>query len=126
MFSYLNWYPGEPNNTNGTEHYLLLGVSGNVKGKWNDGANDIDTVNGFICEYEPEIKITIGDLNGDNSVDVLDATLIQKYAVDKAELTDEQVASADVNNDNVVDILDATEIQKFSVDKITGFKRQTV
>lgn len=68
----------------------------------------------------------IGDVNGDNSVDVLDATLIQKYTVDKAELTDEQVASADVNNDNIVDILDATDIQKFSVDKITGFKRQTV
>ena len=66
----------------------------------------------------------IGDANGDGIVDILDATLIQKYTVDKASLTDEQKYVADVNDDGVVDILDATDIQKYSVDKLTEFKKK--
>jgi hypothetical protein len=66
----------------------------------------------------------IGDANGDGIVDILDATLIQKYTVDKASLTDEQKYVADVNDDGVVDILDATDIQKYSVDKLTELKKK--
>ena len=72
---------------------------------------------------ENEGKIT-GDLNGDGSVDILDATIIQKSAVDKAKLTDLQLNTADVNNDNAIDIFDANEIQKFAANKITNFKKQ--
>lgn len=70
---------------------------------------------------EPEEKRLIGDVNGDRVVDVLDALMIQKYAVDKAVLTDAQKYVADVNNDGNVDVLDATAIQKFSVDKLKEF-----
>lgn len=66
----------------------------------------------------------IGDVNGDDSVDVLDATMIQKFAVDRTTLANEQKELADVNNDGVVDILDATEIQKYAVDKIAEFKKK--
>lgn len=66
----------------------------------------------------------IGDANGDNYIDILDATLAQKYAVGKAYLTEEQIAAADVNGDNNVDILDATDIQKFAVGKIKEFKKK--
>ena len=68
----------------------------------------------------------IGDANLDGVVDIFDATLIQKYAVDKAELTDGQKAVADVNDDGVVDVLDASDIQKFAVEKITEFKKKAV
>ena len=70
-----------------------------------------------------EGKIT-GDLNGDGAADILDATIIQKYAVDKAKLTDLQLNTADVNNDNAIDIFDANEIQKLAANKITDFKKQ--
>ena len=72
---------------------------------------------------ENEGKIT-GDLNGDGAADILDATIIQKYAVDKAKLTDLQLNTADVNNDNAIDIFDANEIQKLAANKITDFKKQ--
>lgn len=72
---------------------------------------------------ENEGKIT-GDLNGDGAADILDATIIQKYAVDKAKLTDLQLNTADVNNDKAIDIFDANEIQKLAANKITDFSNQ--
>ena len=98
----------------------IAGVKGSAAEKY---ANE----NGFtfeeIAPAEPEL---IGDANLDGVVDIFDATLIQKYAVDKAELTDGQKAVADVNDDGVVDVLDASDIQKFAVEKITEFKKKAV
>ena len=74
--------------------------------------------------FEEIVPVVIGDINGDNSVDILDATLAQKHSAGKADLTEEQLAVADVNNDKNVDILDATEIQKFAAGKITEFKKK--
>ncbi len=74
--------------------------------------------------FVPLDSLKSGDTNGDNVVDILDATVIQKFTVDKASLTDEQKAAADVNGDGVVDILDATDIQKFAVEKITEFNKK--
>ena len=86
---------------------------------WLDVRNDWMTVhfNPFGEDYK------IGDVNGDKSIDVFDATLVQKYIVENAELTGEQKIIADVNNDNTVDTLDATEIQKYSSDMLSKFKR---
>lgn len=67
---------------------------------------------------------TIGDTNGDNTVDVLDAASVQKHATGKADLTDEQLAAADVNGDGNVDVLDAADIQKFAAGIITEFKKK--
>lgn len=98
----------------------IAGVKGSAAEKY---AND----NGFLFEeIIPDQQVMIGDANGDNVVDVLDATLIQKFTVDKAELTDEQQKVADVNDDGTVDILDASDIQKFTVEKITEFKKKAV
>lgn len=53
-----------------------------------------------------------GDANSDDTLDVLDATEIQKASVDKVSLTKKQTVVADVNSDNRADVLDATAIQK--------------
>lgn len=74
---------------------------------------------------EPITTVLIGDVNGDNAIDVLDAALVQKYAAGKAELTPEQLALADVNDDNNVDVLDAAMIQKYAAGKITEFKKKS-
>ncbi len=66
----------------------------------------------------------IGDVNGDNNVDSLDAVLVQKYASQKATFDERQLYVADVNDDGYVDILDATEIQKYAVEKIREFKKK--
>ena len=67
-----------------------------------------------------EICLT-GDINKDGRVDILDATAVQKFSVEKINFTDYQKFVADVNHDGVVDILDASSIQKFAVEKIEHF-----
>lgn len=54
----------------------------------------------------------INDIDLDNSVTVADATLLQKYVVGIATLTDDQKLLADCNGDGVIDVRDATYIQK--------------
>ena len=61
---------------------------------------------------EPELKPQLGDVNGDGVVDVLDAALIQKFAAEKAQLTEEQKKIGDFNGDGHCDVLDASAIQK--------------
>lgn len=62
-----------------------------------------------------EAASLLGDVNLDNSIDIKDATEIQKYAAEITELNSEQFANADVNNDGTVNVSDATEIQKMVV-----------
>ena len=57
----------------------------------------------------------VGDVNMDGRIDILDATLIQKYVVGIVELSAEQKHLADYNNDGDITVVDATEIQKFIV-----------
>ncbi|MDO4883210.1 MAG: dockerin type I domain-containing protein, partial [Oscillospiraceae bacterium] len=118
-FNFKNWTSGEPNNTAGIETYAEFDAT---NGTWNDlrGFACVSLNIGFICEYEP---IT-GDVNGDENVDVLDAAMIQKYTVSRANLSDEQLTVADVNNDNHVDVLDAADIQKFAAGIISEFKKK--
>ena len=52
------------------------------------------------------------DVDLDNSVTVADATLLQKYVVGIATLTDDQKLLADCNGDGVINVRDATYIQK--------------
>lgn len=75
----------------------------------------------FDCNIKPAAKT--GDANGDGIIDILDATIIQKYTASKTELTQAQLNAADVNGDGSVDILDATQIQKFAAGIITEFKK---
>ena len=73
---------------------------------------------------EPQPAVKIGDISGDGSVDILDATIAQKSAAGKTQLTPEQDYVGDVNNDGICDILDATMIQKYAAGKITEFPKK--
>jgi hypothetical protein len=47
-FSYTEpWWPGQPDNTNGIEHYLTI----ESNGLWNDWPNK-PTNGGYLCEWE--------------------------------------------------------------------------
>ncbi|MEE1319398.1 MAG: dockerin type I repeat-containing protein, partial [Ruminococcus sp.] len=54
----------------------------------------------------------LGDVTGDGSITIKDATLVQKYIASLASLTSQQIQVADVNNDGDINIKDVTEIQK--------------
>ena len=72
----------------------------------------------------PYAQYIIGDVNGDGYVDVLDATLVQKYSSEKSKFDDRQFYVADVNDDGNVDVLDAADIHKYASEIITEFKKK--
>ena len=63
----------------------------------------------------------LGDVNGDNEIDSLDATSVLKYDAGIVELDSKQISAADVNNDNEADSLDATMILKYDAGMIDTF-----
>lgn len=79
-----------------------------------NGTNVFLTINDYSDRQQ--WVFTLSNLNGDidldNSVTVADATLLQKYVVGIATLTDDQKLLADCNGDGVIDVRDATYIQK--------------
>ncbi|MDO5124225.1 MAG: dockerin type I repeat-containing protein, partial [Eubacteriales bacterium] len=55
----------------------------------------------------------LGDSNLDGSVNIKDATLIQKYSASIEEISDDALLCAEVTKDKRVNVKDATAIQKF-------------
>lgn len=58
---------------------------------------------------------TVGDVDRNGSVDVRDATALQRFLAELDELTQEQQTAADTDDDGALTIDDATCIQLFSV-----------
>lgn len=81
--------------------------------------NDITSIPGFADSsytvktvFDPNDTILYGDVNGDGNVNIVDATIVQKYTAEILVLTPEQLIIGDVNHDGRVDVQDATLIQK--------------
>ena len=64
--------------------------------------------------------VTLGDVNGDGTIDAADAVMIQRYDSGLTTLTDEQLAAADVNADGLVDAADAVKIQRYDAGLIAS------
>lgn len=58
-------------------------------------------------------SVICGDIDGNGTVDAIDATWLQRYLADMIELTDKQIAVADANNDSDVTIMDVTMINRY-------------
>lgn len=74
---------------------------------------NISIPGGDVLATVPVSDIIYGDANGDGKVKINDATLIQKYAVEKETLDADALIRADVNKDGRVNVMDATRIQCF-------------
>ncbi len=70
---------------------------------------------------EPPVKITYGDVDGDEKVTAADALEVLKSVVGKVTLTDEQTVVADVDGSGKADAADALDILKKVVGKIDKF-----
>ncbi len=57
-------------------------------------------------------NLKTADIDLDNSVNIADATLLQKYVANICSLNDDQKLLADCNGDGIIDVQDATYIQK--------------
>lgn len=64
-------------------------------------------------DYTPPKTYDLGDVNLDGTINILDATEIQKSLAKIVTLNVEQETVADTNNDGIINILDATQIQKY-------------
>ena len=60
-------------------------------------------------------ELICGDADGDGTVTVLDATMIQRHLADLLHLSEERLQAADVSGDGI-DITDATLIQRWLAD----------
>ncbi len=63
----------------------------------------------------------LGDINGDGSIDYLDAMTALRYDAELIELTDAQITAADVNGDGSVDSLDAILMLRYDAGLIESF-----
>ena len=61
----------------------------------------------------PAPEYIIGDVNGDDRVDITDATYVQMYIAKMIGESDFNLNAADTNGDNKVDITDVTYIQMY-------------
>ena len=98
-------------DVNANEFYPLEDLTDECFMPKNTGhsADDYEGLTDALAQLN--IGYVTGDANGDNKVDILDATFIQKVASGKANIDYDDKFIVDVNNDGVVDILDATAIQ---------------
>ena len=103
---------------NGTKNFTIYGYEGSYAQQYAEMKSFP-----FVALPKPVHTLSIGDVNGDKNIDVLDAIAVQKFAAEKSELSAEQLYAADVNNDNNVDVLDAIDIQKYSAEIIDHFKK---
>ena len=63
-----------------------------------------------LSEMSPEV--ILGDANGDHSMDIVDATYIQRYLVSMVSKYDIVETAADVDGDGDVTVIDTTRIQR--------------
>ncbi len=67
--------------------------------------------------------ILLGDVNGDGTVNHVDAAMVYGYYNGKVTFTDNQLSAADVNGDGAVNHVDAAMIYGFYNGKVTKFPK---
>lgn len=73
---------------------------------------------------DSEELFKIGDVDKNTSVNVKDATLVQKYVAGIAELDEEALLLADTDANGTVNVKDATLIQKFAAGLVAEFPQK--
>ena len=88
---------------------------------------DVTSVPGFSGEKYTKNTIVdaggyvMGDVDGNGTINVVDATLVQKKAAGLIEFDDRQMIVADVDGNGIINVVDATQIQKYSAGIIHSF-----
>ncbi len=68
----------------------------------------------YDCQLCDSESITLlGDVNKDRTVNIKDATYIQKYLAELVAISDSDLAVCDTNADNVITVKDSTSLRKY-------------
>ena len=114
IFSYSNWFPGQPDNWQNEENKAEIYKS---TGGWNDvrayyGCDDTGINMCFILEKDISVTLYIpGDINGDGEVDNKDLTRLFQY-LSNWEVGVSETA-LDINRDSSVDNKDLTRLFQY-------------
>lgn len=80
------------------------------------GSNDVDgkvkAIEEILAPLVDPTKPLECDINGDGVTNIMDATAIQKFAVELEAFTASQLRIADLNKDGFVNVIDSTVLQK--------------
>lgn len=76
----------------------------------------------LFSTYAVNPSICIGDVDNNSTVEIYDATLLQKYIVGFESLDDKQCFAGDVNKDHNITIDDITAIEKYCADMIESLE----
>ena len=74
-----------------------------------------------VTDNWEEAPYVLGDVNMDGAIDVIDASVILRYAANLDTLINTQKAAADVNRDNTIDVIDASAVLRYAANLINGF-----
>lgn len=92
-------------------NYFLKSVEGEEEGTFSKEDKEVCY---YYDRFVPDsLTVEGGDVNGDGTLDVLDATTVQKHIARLLTLTDEQIEKADYDYSTKIDVLDATMLQRF-------------
>ncbi len=78
-------------------------------------ANGIPIPNSIKSGKVNVLPVQKGDVNGDGTINIIDALFIAQYTVGLRTLSAQQLAAADVNGDGIVNIIDALFIAQYTV-----------
>ena len=67
-----------------------------------------------IGEFDTEPVRLLGDANLDSVVDIMDATTVQRYDCQMAELTFDADLTSDVDRDGEISVVDSTWLQRYN------------
>lgn len=121
----LNYAYFEPNSKYYCKFYATIGENTyysnifdfstpiNIDNTFSDPNTSTDSDTTVENPSEPTYHDKKGDINGDGTISIADATELQKHLVGLVTLSDEQLAVADTNGDGSVSVADATQIQKY-------------
>ncbi len=105
-------YLGVVNEENKEGFVIEKGKDTNLKSKTGFSKNSTYGVSAVMPNGNKDrIK---GDTNFDGTVDISDATYIQKHVTEYVLFNNNQLAVADVTGDGKVDIADATQVQRMA------------
>lgn len=98
---------------------MIDGKTYNVYVSTNGENGELTKVASF--QYGEKPPYTLGDINNDGFIDVDDAALALRCAVQLIDLEGTKFSAADVNRDKVIDVDDAALILRYAVKLITSF-----
>ena len=100
------YYDGDwPNISPGNSYDCITGV---VSYSYSEFKIYPRNINDFSC-YDSSCA-SDGDVNGDDSVDVLDVVAIVSFVIGNGSFDDSQICISDVNEDGSIDVLDIVSL----------------